>query len=324
MQRYAKILSKLKGLKKAQDGWQTLCPAHEDTNASLSVRIGEEGRLLLKCHAGCTTEAVVAALGVSMSDLFPPGSSKPAADQEGPRRKIVKTYDYQDVDGNLVFQVVRFEPKGFSQRRPDPNPESPGKWLWNLTGVQALPYLMPRLHKTPRDHHVWIVEGEKDADRMTAAGLVATTNPGGAGKWRPAYNEVFRDRPVVVVADNDEPGRKHAADVAAHLRPVAKSVVVLDLPVPEHGDVSDYLAKHRADELIELAHLAEEGGPPAEQPATTAEPPAPRPALDDDQEAEIKREVRRRSVLMLDTAEGMLHDTIRRFFLNLKEMCKVE
>jgi DNA primase len=51
-------------------GWKALCPAHEDHNASLSVNEGADGRVLLKCFTGCTTENIVAALGLSMNDLF--------------------------------------------------------------------------------------------------------------------------------------------------------------------------------------------------------------------------------------------------------------
>lgn len=324
MPNYTPILAKLKGLKRTKDGWQALCPAHEDHNASLSLRVADDDRLLLKCHAGCATEAIVAALGLEMSALFADAGNK-----SKPKQRIVQTYDYEDVDGKLIFQVVRFEPKGFRQRRP--NPEISGEWIWDLKGVQPVPYRMPMLHHTPRDRHVWIVDGEKDVDQLVMDGLIATCNPGGCGKWRAAYNEVFRGRPVIIIPDNDpfdktglSPGLKHAADVAEQLRPVAQSVTILMLPgLPEKGDVSDYLDSHKVDELVELARKAEADDPPQAAPAP-AQVPQPAASVPEEREDEIKREVSRRTLLMLETAEGMLHDTIKRFFENIKQMCEVK
>src|SRR5712692_868220 len=90
--------------------------------------------------------------------------------------KITATYDYQDRFGDLGYQVLRFEPKSFRQRRPDGN----GGWLWNLENVRRLPYRLPELKGKPS---VLVCEGEKDADTAWKLGIPATTNAGGAGKW---------------------------------------------------------------------------------------------------------------------------------------------
>lgn len=74
-------------------------------------------------------------------------------------KKVVTTYDYQDERGTLLFQVVRFEPKDFLQRRPDGN----NQWIWNLTGTRRVLYHLPQLCMADT---VYIVEGEKDADRL--------------------------------------------------------------------------------------------------------------------------------------------------------------
>jgi len=58
-------------MRRAGSGWITYCPAHEDKNPSLSVSIGKEGRILLKCHAGCSIEQICAAMGITVKDLFP-------------------------------------------------------------------------------------------------------------------------------------------------------------------------------------------------------------------------------------------------------------
>jgi putative DNA primase/helicase len=104
---------------------------------------------------------------------------------------------------------------------------------------------------------VFIVEGEKDADRLASLGLVATCNPGGAGKWLTSYAAFFRQRDVVILPDKDGAGRDHARSVAANLEPLAVSVRILELPgLPTKGDVSDWLAAGGTGE--DLQRLAAE------------------------------------------------------------------
>jgi len=110
-------------------------------------------------------------------------------------------YDYRDEKGNLLFQVVSFRGKRFRQRRPD----GKGGWIWDLEGVRRVLYRLQELLAAHPDETIYIVEGEKDCDRLMNAGLVATTNPGGAGKWRAEYNEPLRGRAVVILSDNDNP-----------------------------------------------------------------------------------------------------------------------
>jgi hypothetical protein len=171
-------------------------------------------------------------------------------------RRVVATYDYLDEAGVLLFQTVRYEPKDFRQRRPD----GTGDWLWNLGGIQPILFRLPQLLRASPGLPVFVVEGEKDVLALERVGLVATCNPMGAGKWRPSYNEAFRDRHVVILPDNDEPGRRHAAQVVAALRGVAASVKVLSLPgLPAKGDVSDWLAQGgTGTQLLELAATAPE------------------------------------------------------------------
>ena len=125
-------------------------------------------------------------------------------------RVISATYDYADADGKLLYQVVRYAPKSFLQRRPDGN----DGWIWDLEGVKRVLYRLPELLAAP-EHEVWIVEGEKDADRLASLGFIATTNAGGAGKWRSEFSDLLRGRHVVVLPDNDETGRRHGEDSGA-------------------------------------------------------------------------------------------------------------
>ena len=177
------------------------------------------------------------------------------ADAPRPRpRRIVTAYDYCDERGTLLFQVVRYAPKTFRQRRPDGS----GGWSWRIKGVRQVPYRLPELRAAGNDVPVFVVEGEKDADRLASLGLVATCNAGGANTWPEALTPHFRGRTVFILPDNDGAGRSHAQRVAAALHGVADSVHIVTLPgLPPGGDVSDWLdAGGDAATLLEMCRAA--------------------------------------------------------------------
>jgi len=166
--------------------------------------------------------------------------------------KIVKTYDYLDESGTLLFQAVRYEPKEFRQRRPD----GEGGWVWNLQGVRRVLYRLEELLRADPANWVFIVEGEKDVDRLYEEGLVATTCAMGAVKWQDNYSEFLNDRnQIAIIPDNDESGRRHAKEVAESLAGVQVKARIVELPgVQDKGDVSDWLdAGGSKEELIKLA-----------------------------------------------------------------------
>ena len=190
------------------------------------------------------------------------GNGRPA--YRGPLN-IVKVYDYFDESNVLRFQVARLEPKSFRQRRPDGN----GGWLWNMEGVKRIPYRLPELLKASPAAPVLIVEGEKDADRAAADGLVATTNPGGALKWQKEFGRFFKGRHVVIIPDNDDPdstypegkGLAHAEDVASKLHGLAEVKI---LPLPIGKDYSDWRdAGGTPDQLLDLIQNAAQWMPPS-------------------------------------------------------------
>jgi putative DNA primase/helicase len=171
-------------------------------------------------------------------------------------RRIVGTYDYRQPDGTLLFQVVRRDPKGFSQRRPD----GAGGWVWNLQGINPVLYRLPELLSGNPKESVFVVEGEKDADKLASLGFVSTTNPMGAGKWRPEYADALRGRDVVLLPDNDRQGHEHMESVALSLLGVASSIKLVNLPdLATKGDVSDWLAAGgTVDGLNQLVAQAQE------------------------------------------------------------------
>ena len=195
-----------------------------------------------------------------MRDLSSAGDGAAAVHGAGNgNREILATYRYRDEAGRLLYEVVRFAPKDFRQRRP----QEGGGWSWSVKGVRRVPYRLPELRAADPAETVFIVEGEKDAERLAGLGLSATTNAGGAGKWQPEFAEHFRGRPVVVLPDNDEPGRNHAEHVARNLHGGAASVRVVALPgLPEKGDVSDWLDNGGNDRsLRELVETTPEWKP---------------------------------------------------------------
>jgi AAA domain len=184
-------------------------------------------------------------------------------------RKIVASYDYRDAAGALLFQVCRYHPKDFRQRRPD----GKGGWSWNLQGIEPVLYRLPELLRAAAGAAVYVVEGEKDAEALRDRLLIATTCPGGAGKWRASYSEALRGRRVVILPDNDPAGEAHAQAIAEALHGIAASVRIVRLPgLPPKGDASDWLAAGGTVE--ELDALAAEA-PELLQPAPAADDPLP-------------------------------------------------
>ena len=243
------ILTAFSGVKKSGAGWTAKCPAHEDRRASLSIGHGDDDRWLLKCHAGCDVDAILAAAHLETRDLFPKRGTRQ-------RALIVATYDYTDEHGTALYQVVRFEPKDFRQRRRNGR----GDWDWSVKGVRRVVY---RLHTLQGQKTVFIVEGEKDVNRLAELGLTATANVGGASKstdptkskWRDAYTEQLTAAGIqraIVIPDADEPGMTHARAVAASCHAAGIKTKLLTLPVPPKGDVTDYLADHGKDDLFRL------------------------------------------------------------------------
>jgi hypothetical protein len=159
----------------------------------------------------------------------------------GPEKSkvVVATYDYRDADGALLYQVVRYQPKCFRQRRPDGN----GGWIWNLTDVKRVPYRLPEMIDDDQAV-IFQCEGEKDVGRLLDLGLCATTVNGGA-RWTPELAEHFRNREIVVLPDFDSKGVKRALEAANALQDVAQSIRVVVLPgldgATKNRDVSDWL-----------------------------------------------------------------------------------
>lgn len=191
------------------------CPAHDDQRSSLTFGQGENGGVVVHCHAGCSTEAVLDAIGLTFGDL-------------SPEPHIVETYQYLNEQGDYLWHVERWEPKTFRVRPGLPPPAA--RRLYRSE-------LLPMARQT--NQTVYVVEGEKDVNTLVGEGVVAVCGVGGAGSWLPSYSDQLAGLDVIVVADNDEPGRAHGRHVAHALDGKASSIFLVE---PSFGkDVTDQL-----------------------------------------------------------------------------------
>ena len=205
------LTARLEGVRKQGKGLVAKCPAHNDNRPSLSVREGDDGRVLLFCHAGCTFKQVVAALGLKESDCMPPSGEQKR--RIWATQKIEEVYDYEKADGTLAYQIVRKPGKDFRIRHKD----AQGNWLYTKDGVELVPYRLPQvLRAIEHGEDVYLVEGEKDADTVEAQGECGTTipfgvikKPGDAGirEFRGTYGKWLRGAFLKVVGDLDRDGQ---------------------------------------------------------------------------------------------------------------------
>lgn len=245
------------GVKLRQSGSNfiaTRCPAVQHKPNHWCVTI-DSRRQLFHCNDCDTGGSIIdwisiqsgKPIGDVMRELA--GELKPVPAPTG-KPTISSVYDYTDENGNLLYQVVRMEPKDFRQRQPDGD-----GWKWTMDGVTRVLYRLPEVLKS---QVVCQVEGEKDADTLTALGYTATCNVGGAGKWLDAYSQFLKGKDILIFPDNDRVGKEHAESVLKSVAAVANSVKQIFVPAP-YKDVSDYMASFFDEEQAkrELSTLIE-------------------------------------------------------------------
>ena len=264
--------------KPSRKGYMSICPAHDDHNPSLSITVGDEGQVLMHCHAGCATRDILASISLSMADLYPddPGwnpSSHPNGsnrsdyatveqaiqgivpliqEQHGSDWILAEKYCYRDSLGHEVSWVLRFQPPDRTDKTFRPIHRTGKGWQIGDPPGQWTLYNLPELQGASR---VYLVEGEKAVEAMRSIGLVATTSAHGAKAasktdWRPlAGKEVIRS------PDNNDAGEKYVGDASAiitRLDPPA-TVKTIRLPdLPDGGDIVDYLDARECVEPDEI------------------------------------------------------------------------
>ena len=256
------FISRLSGVKETSSGWDARCPCrNDDNNPSMSVSESGDGSILVYCHRGlgCGAKEICEAVGLTLTDLMSPDrraqsyekflEDRPKKETKvkpplkiKPKSKLTLTneYNYTDENGDLLFQKLRFVNedgrKEFRQRKPD----GAGGYMYALGDTPKVLYNLPAvLEAKKKGKTIWVVEGEKDADTLNALGDVATTMPGGAGKWLQIHTDALAGATVDIIADNDEVGRKHAVAVKKALAEVGCDVQAW--VCPREKDITDFL-----------------------------------------------------------------------------------
>lgn len=281
------IIEKLHGVKKTgPDSWTGLCPAHDDTRPSLSIKLADDGRILLFCHAGCTCREIMAALDLPMSILFPDcrvkgrgwpipsprrksrpaGPSRPPAFQppgeadpkilvdrlRAQRGVISQLWEYQDAGGEACGYVLRWDRPDGKDIRPISRGDD---GLWQIGAmpeprpIYRLPYI---INSNPQEEPVFVTEGEKAADALVKVGLIATTASGGAQAPRKTDWSPLAGRDVVIWPDADDAGQKYAREVARlvlELNPPARVRILdpADFGLTQKEDAHDHVTANRED-----------------------------------------------------------------------------
>lgn len=293
------FVGRLEGAKQMGKGWIARCPAHPDRNPSLKIDEGRDGRVLLKCHTGCDPRAIVTALGLTLSDLYPDQpngnghhpdagvhphgyrvdgrgavavvETEQSSDNTTDWRPVAE-YVYHAYDGEPAVKVERREPavqlEGKRRKRFVQFRWNGSGWLPGLEGVVHKPlYRLPELTDALADsREVLIVEGEKDCDTAASLGYSATTNLGGSGGWRPEYASLFTGASVLILPDNDRPGHKWAEAVGSACVLHGASVRMAAVPLDREGaDLTDWVqsgaTREDVDRLVARARAWKPGDP---------------------------------------------------------------
>lgn len=233
--------------------------ASGDGAGAVAIRRGNNGALVVWCHACEDNRGFLEAIGWTLADLN--DEPLPERDRDQPSddlwipcgkhgHKRVAQYIYRDEHGGVVHGVTRCDHKCFSQWRPDDTTRGGRRWSLNDKQgnrlVRTVPYRLPELLAAKQaDRVLWIAEGEKDVHALVDHGLAATCNAGGSGKWIAEHAAHLDGTDATIVADRDPKGREHAEKVVETLRGVARSVYVVQARTGK--DAADHFAAGHTD-----------------------------------------------------------------------------
>jgi len=238
------LLDRLNGVRRSGKAWMARCPGHEDRHASLAIAAGDDGRALLTCHAGCSTEAVVAAVGLAMADLYPRtnGADGPPRPVPSQARDRQTRYRVRMADGSSSAECIEHV-------RLDRADGSKRMW-WErdgrkgLSGVSTSSFALYRIDDVAAmgGELAVVVEGEKAADALAALEIPAVGTVTGAATI-PCRDALLAlaAMDVVIWPDADGPGVAHMQRIAAELESIARTIAWVTPPpnVPAGWDAAD-------------------------------------------------------------------------------------
>ena len=242
--------------KKVGNTWMARCPAHPDNNPSLAINTGRDNNAILHCHAGCDVNDVLQAIQLTRKDLFTP------KDTPSGLGDVIASYTYTDADGQPVLRVNRFHPKTFRQQHWNGT-----AWIKGAGNTPKLLYRLPTVRTAcEQGGTIWLAEGEKDVHALENAGVIATCNAGGAGKFYATHaHQLTGASLIIIVVDNDTAGYDHARKVATEL--ILENIPYKFVMAAEGKDAADHLnAGHGLDEFVSIATLGDTEEPePADE-----------------------------------------------------------
>lgn len=253
------------------DRVQAKCPCHDDKNASLTIS-HKGDKTFLYCHAGCETNDILESVGLKMSDLFDKPLEVEDKHKSAFEKDIEAIYKFYDENGDLAYEKIRKKGKKFLHRRYIDGETVwgmeegiytetfPGSKSWSIKerpgakkayypGQEQLLYNLPNVIKGIKEEQtIFITEGEKDSDSLITRGLIATTTSIGATKgdlgkkWPSRFNSFFKGANVVLLPDNDEPGKRFMEHIAIELKNIANNIKIVELPdLSKKEDITDWL-----------------------------------------------------------------------------------
>lgn len=253
---YERCIGHFKIVRRYADHVQCNCPAHSDKQASLTISKGRKC-VLFHCHAGCTIESILLAVGIEKSDTFFESISntsdwkKYIEKREG--KRIEGIYPYVSCNGNYAFHKIRLEGKRLLYGR-----------LENGRFTYGLPRNTPRKsmkavygdlraikNAIRKNIPIFIPEGEKDVNTLTEQGYIAFTY-GGCGDWQKDFAELVKGANIFILADNDEPGVKVAKQIFEDLEGIAnKRKIIVPMPNIPKADITDFFESGKNKEDFE-------------------------------------------------------------------------
>ncbi|MFR5594659.1 MAG: phage/plasmid primase, P4 family [Clostridium perfringens] len=273
--KFEEIIDKFEIDKKSKrvDRVQAKCPCHNDKNASLTISYNsKEEKTMLYCHAGCNTNDILESVGLKMSDLFDKPLEVEDKHKSAFEKDIEAIYKFYDENGDLAYEKIRKKGKKFLHRRYIDGETVwgmeegiytetfPGSKSWSIKerpgakkayypGQEQLLYNLPNVIKGIKEGQtIFITEGEKDSDSLITRGLIATTTSIGATKgdlgkkWPSRFNSFFKGANVVLLPDNDEPGKRFMEHIAIELKNIANNIKIVELPdLSKKEDITDWL-----------------------------------------------------------------------------------
>jgi len=260
--RSADLAAKLPGVKRRGEYYDTRCPAHPDSDPSLSFSDGDV-MIRFLCRSGCTHDEVSVAMAAFVhcdpQDFF--------FRRNGHRSEPIAVFTYTTHEGEVVYQACKMPDGTFKLRRPDP--QHADRWIWNMQGVTKVLYNLPELLGA---HLVLYIEGEKDVETCRGWDLTATTHVGGAKAFRPEHARQLKQAMapegwVAVLRDEDEPGIALQRQVlaACHAEGLhVKQIILPGLVAGSGADVTDWrVLGYSKTELLALIAATEEWTPEA-------------------------------------------------------------